>query len=70
MTETPLSREEIVVLAKRAGLDLAPPYLDELAEAYGYVQQMVARLPRSRPRSDEPAHVFAPATFVPQEHQK
>jgi hypothetical protein len=61
------SREEIVLLAKHAGLDLPPAYFDELVAAYANVRRMVARIPRSRPRGDEPAHVFSPIKFLPQE---
>jgi hypothetical protein len=67
MTEPTMSRDEIVLLARHAGLDLPPEYFDELVEAYGMVQKMVARLPSSRPRGDEPAHVFNPMTFMPRE---
>jgi len=65
MTDTALSREEIVLLARHAGLDLPDTYLDELVDAYGRVRAMVARLPQSRPRGDEPAHVFSPLKFMP-----
>jgi hypothetical protein len=67
MTETNLSRDEIVLLAKHAGLDLPPEYFDELVDAYAHVRRMVARLPRNRPRGDEPAHVFTPTKFMPLE---
>jgi hypothetical protein len=60
-----MSRDEIVLLAKYAGLDLPPEYFDELVDAYAHVQRMVARIPRSRPRGDEPAHVFTPMKFMP-----
>jgi hypothetical protein len=65
MTEQPPDRDRIIMLARHAGLDLPPPYLDELVSAYANVQRILARIPSSRPRSDEPAHVFAPATFAP-----
>ncbi len=65
MTETTPSRDEIILLARQAGLTLPPAYLDELVDAYGHVQAMVARLPGSRPRADEPAHAFRPAAFLP-----
>jgi hypothetical protein len=67
MSETSLTREEILVLAKAAGLDLPPEYFDELVDAYGHLQTMIARLPRNRAHSDEPAHVFRATTFLPQE---
>ena len=64
MTDTP-SQEEIVCLARQAGLDLPPAYLDELVEAYGHVWAMIGRLPAGRPHGDEPAHTFVPAKFLP-----
>jgi hypothetical protein len=67
MTEYMPSRDEIIILAKHAGLDLPPAYLDELVDAYTNVHRIVARIPWARPRSDEPAHVFMPAKFLPRE---
>ena len=67
MTEATMSRDEIVSLAKYAGLDLPPEYFGELVDAFGHVQRMVARLPTARPPSDEPAHVFNPLKFLPKE---
>jgi len=64
MSETEPSREEIAVLARHAGLALPPAYLAELADAYVHVRRMIARLPRSRPHGDEPAHVFDPLRFA------
>lgn len=65
MDREPASREEIVVLARNAGLDLAPQYFDELVEAYCDVEQMLHRIPRGRDRADEPAHIFDPRKFMP-----
>ena len=64
MTATP-SDDEIVLLARQAGLDLPAEYLPELIEAYCHVRHMIDRLPSGRPRSDEPAHVFVPGKFQP-----
>ena len=64
MSATP-SDDEIVLLARQAGLDLAPEYLPDLIEAYGHVRRMIDRLPSGRPRGDEPAHVFVPGRFHP-----
>ena len=64
MTTTP-SPDEIVLLAKQAGLDLPSEYLQELIDAYGNVRQMIDRIPTGRPRGDEPAHVFVPTKFLP-----
>jgi hypothetical protein len=59
-----LSEDEIVLLARQAGIDLPAEYLPELIEAYGNVRRMIDRIPTGRPRGDEPAHVFVAATFM------
>ena len=64
MTDTP-SQDEIVHLARQAGLDLPDAYLQELVEAYSHVRAMIARLPAGRPHGDEPAHTFVPQKFLP-----
>jgi hypothetical protein len=64
MTDTP-SEDEIVLLARQAGLDLPAEYLPELIEAYGHVRRMIDRIPSGRPRGDEPALVFVPGKFEP-----
>jgi hypothetical protein len=64
MKHTP-TQDEIVLLARQAGLDLPPEYLPELIEAYGNVRRMIDRIPTGRPRGDEPAHLFVPTKFVP-----
>ena len=66
MTDNP-SDDEIVALARQAGLVLPAAYRAELIEAYGHVRRMIDRLPRTRPYGDEPAQVFAPAAFMPTE---
>ena len=58
MSPEPANRQEIDVLARRAGLKLTDEHLEELAQAYGYVEQMLIRLRRARSYADEPAHVF------------
>jgi hypothetical protein len=65
MTEPTPDRDQIIMLARHTGLDPRPSYLDESAGAYAGIRRILARIPSSRPRSDEPAHVFAPATFAP-----
>jgi hypothetical protein len=67
MTKQTPSRDEIILLAKHAGLDLPPAYLDELVDAYTNAHRIVARIPWARPRGDEPAHVFTPLKFLPRE---
>ncbi len=64
MTTKP-TPDEIVLLARQAGLDLPVEYLRELVDAYGNVRQMIDRIPTGRPRGDEPAHVFVPTKFLP-----
>lgn len=61
----PLTDDEIMLLARQAGLELPPAYARELRDAYGCVREMIARLPMGRPRGDEPAHVFVPNKFLP-----
>jgi hypothetical protein len=61
------NRQEIDVLARRAGLKLTDEHLEELVQAYGYVEQMLIRLRRARSYADEPGHVFVPTKFVPRE---
>ena len=52
----PSTREEIREMARTAGLDLPEKLMDELCDAYPAFEAMVRRLPRRRPRFDEPAH--------------
>jgi hypothetical protein len=52
----PSSREDIRKLARAAGLDLPEKLMEELCDAYPAFEAMVRRLPRARPRADEPAH--------------
>jgi hypothetical protein len=63
--EQPPSDEDIAVLARHAGLDLAPAYFAELADAYRHVAPMLARLRRGRPHGDEPAQIFVADRFGP-----
>lgn len=62
---TPPSDDDIVRLARHAGLDLPAEYVPELIEAYGHVRRMTDRLAQARPHGDEPAHVFVPSVFQP-----
>ncbi len=43
MSPEPANRQEIDVLACLAGLKLTDEYLEELVQAYGYVEQMLIR---------------------------
>ncbi|HYC44019.1 MAG TPA: hypothetical protein VED01_00915 [Burkholderiales bacterium] len=53
----PSSRDDIRRMAREAGLDLPEQLMNELCDAYPAFEAMVRRLPRRRPRFDEPAHV-------------
>jgi hypothetical protein len=64
MTDTQ-SDDEIVHLARQAGLVLPAEYVPELIEAYGHVRRMINRITTARPHGDEPAHVFVPSVFLP-----
>ena len=65
MPPTPATREEITVLARRAGLELGAEHFDQLVEAYGHLERMLGRIRRARAYADEPAHVFVPTKFLP-----
>ncbi|MFO1163270.1 MAG: hypothetical protein U1E60_30855 [Reyranellaceae bacterium] len=62
----PITDDEVVRLARQAGLDLPTELLPELIEAYGHVRAMIGRLPNGRPHGDEPAHLFVPSVFLPE----
>jgi hypothetical protein len=64
MTDTP-SDDDIVQLARQAGLVLPAEFQPELIEAYGHVRRMTERVSKARPHGDEPAHVFVPSVFLP-----
>jgi hypothetical protein len=59
------TREEILLMAKFAGLDLPAEFHDDLMHAHARLQEMLERLPRDRDRGDEPAHIFDPLRFMP-----
>ena len=63
MDEQKIGREDILSVARLAGLHLPAAYEDELVEAYGHIRRLVALLPQPRAYDDEPAHVFDPAKF-------
>lgn len=62
MPEPKLSREAFDILVTRAGLPLDEAKKAELYTAYGYLEEMKARVRvgGERPRESEPAHVFRP----------
>jgi hypothetical protein len=63
MDDQKISREDILSIARLAGLHLPAAYEGELVEAYDHVRRLVALLPQPRSYGDEPAHVFDPAKF-------
>jgi hypothetical protein len=66
MTKTPTD-DDIVRLARQAGLDPPDEFMAELIDAYGHVRQMAGRLLAARPHGDEPAHVFVASAFLPRQ---
>ena len=58
-------RDDILRLARQAGLHLPAAYEAELTDACQHVRRLVKLLPQSRARADEPAHTFDPARFDP-----
>jgi len=63
MDEPRVDRDDILRMARLAGLHLPASYEDEMVEAYGHIRRLVALLPQPRARDDEPAHIFDPAKF-------
>ena len=61
-----LTREEIASLARITGVCFEGEALEELIESWRLIEPALARLPRRRPRADEPAHVFDPRKFMAQ----
>jgi hypothetical protein len=62
----PATREELAILARRAGLQLNAEHFNQLVDAYGHLEQMLGRIRRARSYADEPAHVFVPTKFTAQ----
>ena len=60
----PSTREQIREMARAAGLNLPEKLMEELCDAYPAFEAMVRRLPRRRPRFDEPAHIADVARIV------
>lgn len=65
MNPTQPTRDDLLARARQIGLSLPAAYEDELVSAYAHVHAMLMRLPRTRPRGDEPAHSFPAAAFLP-----
>jgi hypothetical protein len=62
-----VTKDEFVVLAKRAGLTLSEAQQGTLYEVYGHLETMLSRLRGSvaRARGAEPAHIFVPGQEWP-----
>ena len=58
-----MSRDEIALLLRRAGLDVAPETIDELHGIYSHIEQMIERV--NRPAEDDPMLVFTPVESPP-----
>jgi hypothetical protein len=63
MSESEPGRDDILKLARLAGLHLSAPYETELVDAYKHVRRLIDRLPEPVSRTSEPAHTFAPEKF-------
>ncbi len=63
MDDRYLRRDDILIMARLAGLCLPASYEAELVEAYEHVRRLVTLLPRLCSRADEPAHIFNSAKF-------
>ncbi len=60
-----ISAADFAVLAAQTGLPLTAEQLRELHQGYATIEAMLARINRTRPRADEPAHVFRAGAFGP-----
>ena len=58
-------RDDILSIARLAGVQLPVSYEAQLVEAYEHVRRLVTLLPQPRSRGNEPAHIFDPARFGP-----
>jgi hypothetical protein len=55
-----VTRDEVELLVRRAGLSLNPGQKADLALSFQHLVTLAATLPRARPLADEPAFVFLP----------
>jgi hypothetical protein len=54
----PMSRTEVEICLKRAGLTLSPEQIDDIHRVSGYVREYLAQLGSDRPMAVEPALTF------------
>ncbi len=57
---TKMTRDEFTAAAARSGLTLDAETMDEIHKAFGFVETMIARVSRAKPREAEPALIFLP----------
>ena len=57
---TKMTRDEFAAAAARSGLALDADTTDEIHQAFGLLETMIARVNRARPREAEPALIFVP----------
>jgi hypothetical protein len=67
MPAAPASRDDILAFTRMVGLKLSDQQFEDLVSAYRLYEPVLARLPRDLPFSAEPAHIFDPRTFMPEE---
>jgi len=60
-----VTRDEVDLLIRRAGLTLNAGQKADLAVAFQHLVTLAAKLPRARPFTDEPAFVFHPPAQEP-----
>jgi hypothetical protein len=63
MDSPPATRDEILLLSKRAELHLKPEHFEELVEAYALVEKMLPTVRCVFDIKGEPAHVFVAKMF-------
>jgi hypothetical protein len=63
----PVSREDIRTITRLAGFNLSDQQFEDLVAAYRLYEPVLARLRRDLPYSVDPAHLFDPRSFMPEE---
>jgi hypothetical protein len=57
---TAMTRDEFTAAAARSGLKLDAASADEIHQAFGFLEVMIARVNQAKPREAEPALIFVP----------
>jgi hypothetical protein len=55
-----MTRAEVEAALARAGLDIPPREMPEIAAAAHFIEEMAARVRGPREMAAEPAHIFPP----------